>query len=83
MRLDYIFKNTDSIKESQIIQNQLGSIILKIVRRKNYSEKDELELKHNIQTMISPTIGVDFEYVDEIPRTKSGKFKAVVSNLKK
>ena len=83
MRLDYIFKNTDSIKESQIIQNQLGSIVLKIVRRKNYSEKDELELKHNIQTMISPTIGVDFEYVDEIPRTKSGKFKAVVSNLKK
>ena len=83
MRLDYIFKDTDSIKECQIVQNKLGSMLVRIIRRENYSEKDELKIRKEIKTMISPTIHVDFEYVNEIPRTKSGKFKAVVSNLKK
>jgi hypothetical protein len=30
---------------------------------------------------ISPTLGVEFEYVDEIPRERNGKFRAVLSHL--
>ena len=83
MRMDYIFKGTSSIKECQIVQRELGSIIVRIVKRDNYSIQIENNLKSAIKDMISPTIKVFFEYVNEIPRTKSGKFKAVVSELNK
>lgn len=81
-RFDYIFKDTKNIKECQVIQKQLGEIILRIVRRDNYSNNTEKELINNIKKYISPTIKITFEYVDEIQRTKSGKFKAVISELK-
>lgn len=83
MRFDYIFKNTRTIKECQVVQKKLGEVCLRIVKRDNYSTETEKELIKNIRSMISPTMAVTFEYVDEIPRTKAGKFKAVVSELPK
>lgn len=81
MRFDYIFKESAHIKECQVSQKELGEMILTIVRRDNYNETDEENLRKAVQEMISPTIRVRFEYTDEIPRTAAGKFKAVVSYL--
>lgn len=83
MRFGYIFKETSSIKECQIVQKELGSIIVRIVKRDNYSLSTEARIRERIKEWISPSILVNFEYVTEIPRTKAGKFKAVVSELNK
>ena len=83
MRFDYLFKETNDSKECQVVQRELGEVVLRIVRRDNYTpKKTEKHLLENIRNMISPTIKVKFEYVDFIERTKAGKFKAVVSELK-
>ena len=82
MRFGYIFKETSSIKECQIVQKELGSLIVRIVKRDNYNKSTEENIREAIKEWISPTIRVNFEYVNEIPRTKSGKFKAVVSELR-
>ena len=58
-------------------------MILRIVKRDSYDVETERKLLVNISQFVSPSIKVKFEYVDEIPRTKAGKFKAVVSELKK
>lgn len=83
MRFGYIFKETSSIKECQIVQNELNKLTVRIVRRSDYKLSNENSIRKAVKEWISPSIGVDFEYVDEIPRTKSGKFKAVVSNIKR
>lgn len=84
MRFDYLFKDTRDIKECQVVQRKLGEIILRIVRREYYNQKEtEAHLREEVKTWISPTIEVKFEYVEEIERTKAGKFKAVVSELSK
>ena len=57
--------------------------MIRIVKRSDYKFSNENSIRKAIKEWISPSIGVDFEYVDEIPRTKSGKFKAVVSNIKR
>ena len=44
---------------------------------------EENVILNAIRQMISSSLNVYFEYVDEIPRTKAGKFKAVVSELNK
>lgn len=83
MRFDYIFKNAKAIKECQVVQRKCGEIVLVIVRRASYSIDVEKELVNAVHSFISPTLKVNFEYVTEIPRTKAGKFKAVVSELNK
>lgn len=82
MRMDYIFKAAKGIKECQIVQNEVGRIIIRIVRRDGYDAiETEKTLRREIHCNISPALQADFEYVEAIPRTKAGKFKAVISKL--
>lgn len=82
MRFDYLFKNTPQIKECQVVQNELGKIVIRIVLRKDCVPKNiEKEIMKEVRLMISPIIHVDFEYVEAIERSKTGKIKAVKSNL--
>jgi len=81
MRLDYLFKDSLNIKEAQVIQENLGEIRMLVVRRANYATKDELEIRRDIKTWLSPSLQVRFDYVDEIPRERNGKFRAVLSRL--
>lgn len=64
------------------MQREVGAVIVRIVRRDNYTMADEKTLLDDIHEMISPTLRVNFEYLKEIPRTNTGKFRAVVSELK-
>lgn len=80
-RFGYIFKNTKDVKEAQIIQQKLGEIIIKIVKRENYSTHDEKRIRGEIAKWISPKLKVYFEYVSKIERDQSGKFKAIKSYL--
>lgn len=81
-RLDYLFKDALNVKEAQIIQERLGEIRILVVRRGAYSTKDELEIRRDIKTWLSPSLCVTFDYVPEIPREANGKFRAVLSRLK-
>lgn len=81
-RFDYLFKDTTDIKECQVAQQKLGCVIFRIVKRENYSTLTEQRIREEVKRMISPTIECRFEYVNEIERTASGKFKAVVSEMK-
>ncbi|MGC2449521.1 MAG: hypothetical protein WA477_17870 [Candidatus Sulfotelmatobacter sp.] len=82
MRFDYVFKDVMNVKEVQIVQEQIGTITVRTVRRDGYDAKDETEIRREIQRWISPTLKVQFEYMHEIEREPNGKFRAVVSRLK-
>jgi phenylacetate-CoA ligase len=81
-RLDYLFKDALNVKEAQIIQERLGEIKILAVCRDSYSAKDEMEIRRDIKTWLSPSLEVRFEYVKEIPRGPNGKFRAVLSKIK-
>jgi len=80
-RLDYLFKDALNVKEAQIVQEQLGEITIRLVRRDAYGTKDELEIRRDIASWLSPSLAVRFEYVPEVPRERNGKFRAVLSRL--
>jgi len=79
MRFDYIFKDTVNVKEAQVLQERLGEIKLRIVKRLEYRFEDERFIVDEIKRWISPRLDISFEYVDEIERENGGKFKAVKS----
>ena len=81
MRFDYLFKDTNSINEAQIHQHNLGEISIHIVKGNNYTLEMENTIRKKVSQWISPTIHVQFKYVNEIQRTRTGKFRAVISHL--
>jgi phenylacetate-CoA ligase len=82
MRFDYVFKDALNVKEVQVVQEKLGEIAVRLVRRDGYGSGDEAEIRVEIQRWISPQLVVRFEYVQEIERQPNGKFRAVLSRLK-
>lgn len=81
-RLDYLFKDALNVKEAQIVQEKLGEITIRLVRRDAYGTKDEMDIRRDIASWLSPTLAVRFDYVQEITRGQNGKFRAVLSQLK-
>jgi phenylacetate-CoA ligase len=81
-RMDPIFKADINIKESQIIQEALDFIRVKVVPTDSFNNEDVQVIIQRVHHRLGESIRVVVELVDEIPRTKAGKFKAVISNLK-
>lgn len=81
MRFDYLFKQSDGIKEAQIIQDQLGSFKIKYVPREGFKYSELSEIKLLTKKMISPTIKVEFERVDAIEVSSNGKYRSVISRV--
>lgn len=81
-RLDPIFKGLSSIRETQIIQETLNLLTVKIVPGAGFDQSMADTLLGELRKRVGNTIAINVEILNEIPRTKAGKFKAVVSKLK-
>jgi phenylacetate-CoA ligase len=82
-RLDHIFKDMTHIEESQIYQPDIKNIIIKVVKADHYNlEEDEPELIHEVRKRMGKEIGITVQYVKNIKRDKSGKFRFVKSEVK-
>ena len=83
MRFDYLFKDTNTIKEVQVRQHKLGSIIIRLVPRPGFTKNDQERIRQRVKELISPKLTVEFEVVDLIPKSASGKFRPVVSEVER
>lgn len=82
MRFDYLFKNTFEAIEVQTIQEKLDEVVFKVVLTKGVS-KDIFEEKviKSFYEYISNDMKITFDYVDDIERSSTGKFKAVLNKV--
>jgi phenylacetate-CoA ligase len=64
----------------QVVQSKIGEVQFNIVKKDNYTDKNENELKAKLLKMGFKTT---FHYVDEIPLTPRGKYRFVVQNIEK
>jgi phenylacetate-CoA ligase len=69
------------IKDMQIEQERKGEITMRIVKARGYSDKNEKEMFQRIQEITGNQLHVQFEYVDEIPRTRMGKRLFLIQKL--
>lgn len=76
----YVTKSSfiDTIDKYQIIQNEPSSVIIKLVVTDKDRDYDAFET--HLKTLFDK-IDVQFEYVEEIPRQRSGKYIDVISNV--
>jgi phenylacetate-CoA ligase len=81
-RLDHIFKNLTAIKEAQIHQRDLYHIDFNVVKSHTFTKNDEQKLLTEIRKRIDETVSVNINYIDKINRTKTGKLRFVISDIK-
>ena len=80
-RLSIVLHDFNNIVEAQFVQHSLTEIDLLVVKNSKYIEEDEKKLRANLADTFDKRMTIDIKYVDEVPKTKSGKLKLVVSEL--
>ena len=79
--LTHPLKPLTSIIESQIIQENLDDVVIKLVVSDDFTDSHESELIHGLGERLGEGVNIRIEKVDELQRTSSGKFKWVISKV--
>jgi phenylacetate-CoA ligase len=82
VRFHGIFAGLSALVEGQIVQEALDRIRVKVVPSPQFGANEIAEITARVRQRLGE-VQVVVEPVREIPRTKAGKFRAVVSLLKK
>lgn len=61
------------MEQMQFVQEEPGKVVLRIVKRPDFDTSDEAEIRTKVQECVLHGLDLAFEYVEEIPRTPSGK----------
>jgi phenylacetate-CoA ligase len=80
-RLDHLFKGAAGVVEAQIVQPDPETIILRVVRGRDYGAGSEAGIREEAVARLGSSVRLRFEYVPQIAREPSGKFRFVVSSV--
>lgn len=81
-RLDHIFKDLVHIREAQIYQKEPGRIAIRIVKGEHFGGTDEAALLRESRQRLGEDMDIDIQYVETLSRTRSGKLRFVISDIK-
>ena len=70
-----------SVEKLQFYQERKDEVLVRIVRGNGYTEDDTRRLIAEIDQIFDGAVTLRWEYVEEIPRTPSGKYPYVVSHV--
>jgi len=72
----------DNVVQFQFLQKKPGELILNLVRRSSYSGYDTNRILRELQKKLGNEFDLKINFVDNIPRTPSGKHRYLVQELK-
>jgi len=78
--LTFPFKPMKNIIKSQIIQDSLEDVKVKIVKNNFYNQEDSEILLGGLRKCLGRSMNITLEFVDDIERTKNGKYRWVISH---
>jgi phenylacetate-CoA ligase len=82
-RLDPVFKGQLPIREAQIIQESLDLIRVKVVPASGFNAESSAQIKRRLLDRIGGGVEIVVDPVGHIERTSSGKFRSVISLVKR
>ena len=71
-----------SIKETQIIQEKLDLVTVLIVKTERYKPEHADFIIRELRKRMGAVVTYQTKFVDSIPRAKSGKFRAVICQIR-
>ena len=77
----FILANASGISQAQFIQNEKKSIIMKIIKNEKFGENTISFLNNKLRDFFGSDMKIFFEYVHEIPKEASGKYRFSINNI--
>jgi len=71
----------DNIKQFQFFQEEKGKVFFNIIRKNSYTEKDTEYIYRELNKKLGNDMDLKINFVDSIPRTKSGKYRFLIQKL--
>jgi phenylacetate-CoA ligase len=78
-----VFSNNTSIMESQVVQHTLTKFDINLVVNKVMPEHEKEGLLTKLRSQLGDHAEVTLNFLDTIPRGANGKFKSVISHIKR
>jgi phenylacetate-CoA ligase len=79
--LTHPFKPVKGIEKSQIIQEDLDHVLVKLVATPQFDSAQRALLLHGLRERLGSETAVDVELVSDIPKERSGKYRWVISKV--
>jgi phenylacetate-CoA ligase len=76
------FKFEPYILKYQIYQKKRDKIVIKVVKKRSYTDIIRDNIKKEVKEYINEPVDIEVVEVDDIEKTDSGKFRAVISEVK-
>jgi phenylacetate-CoA ligase len=76
--LSTILPHVPGVRETQFVQKAADWLQIKVVRRPEYGPDSEATFRRHVGRLFGSRMRITFEYVDEIPRTSTGKARLSV-----
>ncbi|MFQ6087723.1 MAG: phenylacetate--CoA ligase family protein [Candidatus Methanofastidiosia archaeon] len=73
----------NGLLQYQIIQEKIDSIKVKARVSEGFSEKEDAQLKANLLKIVGKGVNIELKIVEKIEREKNGKYRVVLSKVKK
>ena len=80
-RLNTVFEHIARIREAQTVQEDNSSFTVHVVPADGFGPKEANDVVREIQARLGSSVAVRVQEVDQIPRDKNGKFRAVISRV--
>lgn len=80
---DRIIEDCRGIEQLQFIQNKTNELIVKLVKGKDFSNEDMMQLDDRLHNYFQGKLAIVKEFVETIPKEKSGKTRFCISNVNK
>jgi len=79
----HLMKEFRWVKQFQIVQDKIDAVQVKIIKTDGFKDAEFNFMKAEIKNLAGEKMAVEYIFVDDIPLTKTGKFRVTVSNLNK
>jgi len=77
----WLVRGVSGIEKFQVIQENYGEILLKLIVNERFDETEKQKLIDRVYENCGQEMEIKIELVDEIPLTKSGKHRFVISKV--
>jgi phenylacetate-CoA ligase len=77
----YLITDIPGLKQIQIIQEKKESLLFKLVIDDNFTSQSRQKLARRIEEMLGKNLHLDFEFVSQIPKESSGKYRFSISKV--
>jgi phenylacetate-CoA ligase len=77
----YVFLTVNGVKQYQVVQRQLDALLVRLVPDANYDTAAQEIIRDGIRKLAGDSVRIEFETVDAIALTSSGKRRVTICEL--